>query len=148
MNIFNAIATSAHLKRHIDGLIAFILSRKLTSAPGAVWNYSGANAMLLEEILRKATGQQLDKFAEKNLFELSALVPYCDFPISAESNFKCLSINFCSFSFKPEKDRLDQLPAFIDQFVVVFLPVWDKETLITLLSSASKYRIINQALPF
>lgn len=51
-----------------DDPISFILSRKLTSVPGTVWNYSGASATLLGEILRKATGERLDKFAGKNLF--------------------------------------------------------------------------------
>ena len=48
--------------------ITYILSRKLTSTPGTVWNYSGASAMLLGEIIWKATGEKLDKYAAKNLF--------------------------------------------------------------------------------
>ena len=51
-----------------DDPISYILSRNLTSTPGTVWNYSGASAMLLGEIIRKATGERLDKYAEKNLF--------------------------------------------------------------------------------
>jgi CubicO group peptidase (beta-lactamase class C family) len=51
-----------------DDPIAFILSRKLTSTPGTVWNYCGGSAQLLEEILWKATGVRLDQYAEKNLF--------------------------------------------------------------------------------
>lgn len=51
-----------------DDPISFILSRKLTSTPGTVWNYSAASATLLGEILRRATGEKVDKFAEKNLF--------------------------------------------------------------------------------
>jgi len=48
--------------------VAFILSRKLTSAPGTTWNYCAGSAQLLEEILWKATGERLNKYAEKNLF--------------------------------------------------------------------------------
>lgn len=48
--------------------ISYILSRKLISTPGTIWNYSGASAMLLGEIIWKATGEKLDKYAEKNLF--------------------------------------------------------------------------------
>ena len=48
--------------------ISFILSRKLTSVPGTVWNYSGAGATLLGEIIYKTIGEKLDKFAGKNLF--------------------------------------------------------------------------------
>jgi len=51
-----------------DDPISFILSRKLISKPGTVWNYSGAIAKLLGEIIRKTTGERLDKYAEKNLF--------------------------------------------------------------------------------
>ena len=51
-----------------DDPVQFILSRKLTSVPGTTWNYSAASATLLGEILRKATGQRLDRFAAKNLF--------------------------------------------------------------------------------
>jgi CubicO group peptidase (beta-lactamase class C family) len=51
-----------------DDPISFILSRKLTSVPGTTWNYCAGSAQLLEEILWKATGERLDKYAEKNLF--------------------------------------------------------------------------------
>ncbi len=51
-----------------DDPVQFILSRKLTSVPGTTWNYSAASATLLGEILRKATGEKVDKYAEKNLF--------------------------------------------------------------------------------
>ncbi len=51
-----------------DDPVQFILSRKLTSVPGTTWNYSAASATLLGEILRKVTGEKIDKYAEKNLF--------------------------------------------------------------------------------
>jgi len=51
-----------------DDPVQFILSRQLTSVPGTTWNYSGASATLLGEILRKATGERLDQFARKYLF--------------------------------------------------------------------------------
>jgi len=51
-----------------DDPITYVLSRKITSTPGTFWNYSGASAMLLGEIIRKATGERLDQYAEKNLF--------------------------------------------------------------------------------
>lgn len=51
-----------------DDPISFILSRKLISVPGRTWNYCGGSTLLLEEILWKATGERLDKYAEKNLF--------------------------------------------------------------------------------
>ena len=48
--------------------IKFILCCKLTSTPGTIWNYSSGNTQLLEEIIWKATGERLDKYAGKNLF--------------------------------------------------------------------------------
>jgi len=52
----------------IEDPILFILSRKVVSTPGTVWNYSGASAMLLGEIIQKTTGERLDEYARKNLF--------------------------------------------------------------------------------
>ncbi|HTB24871.1 MAG TPA: serine hydrolase, partial [Puia sp.] len=40
----------------------------LTSVPGTTWNYCAGSAQLLEEILWKATGERLDKYAGDNLF--------------------------------------------------------------------------------
>ena len=59
-----------------DDPITYILSRKLASTPGTVWNYSAASAMLLSEIIRKATGERLDKYAEKNLFDPLGITKY------------------------------------------------------------------------
>jgi CubicO group peptidase (beta-lactamase class C family) len=59
-----------------DDPISFILSRKLASDPGTVWNYSGASAQLLERILWKATGERLDRYAEKNLFAPLGITKY------------------------------------------------------------------------
>lgn len=76
---------SDNSERQMDGSddpIAFILSRKLTSTPGTVWNYCGGNAQLLGEIICKATGQKLDEFAEKNLFAPLGIKEYtwCSIP--------------------------------------------------------------------
>ena len=48
--------------------IEFILSRPMAAEPGTQWKYNGGNPQLLEEILWKASGVRLDKYAEKNLF--------------------------------------------------------------------------------
>ena len=48
--------------------VTFILSCKLTSKPGTIWNYSSGNTQLLGEIIWKATGERLDRYAGKNLF--------------------------------------------------------------------------------
>lgn len=69
-----------------DDPISFILSRKLTSTPGAVWNYSAASATLLGEILRKATSERLDKYAEKNLFAPLGIKKYTWEPMLKNKN--------------------------------------------------------------
>jgi CubicO group peptidase (beta-lactamase class C family) len=61
--------------------IAFILNRKVVSAPGTVWNYSSGSAQLLGEILWKATGEKVDKYAEKNLFAPLGIKKYTWAPI-------------------------------------------------------------------
>ena len=66
-NVLGAANSEIQMNRSNDP-ITFILSRKLASTPGTVWNYSGGSAQLLGEILWKATGEKLDKYAEKNLF--------------------------------------------------------------------------------
>jgi len=48
--------------------IDFILSRPMVGEPGKEWNYNGGNPQLLEQILLKATGIKLDKYAEQYLF--------------------------------------------------------------------------------
>ncbi len=48
--------------------IGFILSRPMAAEPGTTWNYNGGGPQLLEEILYKATGQRLGKFAAQYLF--------------------------------------------------------------------------------
>ena len=49
--------------------IEFILSRNLVHSPGKVWNYNGGTTQLLAAIIKKATGQEVDQYARKYLFE-------------------------------------------------------------------------------
>ena len=49
--------------------IKYILSRPITSPPGTKWNYNGGESQLLAQIILKASGMAIDKFAEKNLFK-------------------------------------------------------------------------------
>lgn len=69
-----------------DDPIPFILSHKVTSTPGTVWNYSGASAMLLAEIIRKATGERLADFARKNLFDPLGIKNYEWLPMPLNRN--------------------------------------------------------------
>lgn len=49
--------------------LTFILERPMHDTAGKVWNYSGGATQLLACILEKATGEKLDEFARKYLFE-------------------------------------------------------------------------------
>lgn len=62
-------ANSSAQLRASKNRIAFILSQKMANKPGAVYNYSGASAQLLAEIVNKATGMRIDPFTEKFLFK-------------------------------------------------------------------------------
>jgi CubicO group peptidase (beta-lactamase class C family) len=50
-------------------VVAFVLSRPNKTSPGTAWNYSAACTQLLAEILRHVTGEKIDSFANKNIFE-------------------------------------------------------------------------------
>jgi len=50
-----------------DG-IGFVLSRKLTSKPGTVWQYNGGTTELLAEIIRRVSGKNILEFAKEFLF--------------------------------------------------------------------------------
>jgi CubicO group peptidase (beta-lactamase class C family) len=50
-------------------VIDFILNRPVSSRPGSTWNYSAGCTQLLAEIIRKATGEKIDSFAKKYVFE-------------------------------------------------------------------------------
>lgn len=49
--------------------IEYVLSQPMDTVPGVVWKYNGGTTQLLAAIIKKVTGQQVDEFAEKNLFE-------------------------------------------------------------------------------
>jgi CubicO group peptidase (beta-lactamase class C family) len=49
--------------------LAFCLERKTVARPGGRWVYSGAYPNLLGDIVRRASGLSLDKFAQRYLYE-------------------------------------------------------------------------------
>jgi CubicO group peptidase (beta-lactamase class C family) len=52
-----------------DNPIRFALAKPLFAAPGDVFDYANCNTNILGEIIRKASGERLDKFADKYLFK-------------------------------------------------------------------------------
>jgi CubicO group peptidase (beta-lactamase class C family) len=53
---------------YVSDPVAYILAKPALAAPGKKWYYSGGNTNLLGEIIKKATGQRMDAFAEEHLF--------------------------------------------------------------------------------
>ncbi|MCB0667941.1 MAG: serine hydrolase [Saprospiraceae bacterium] len=52
-----------------DGPINYVLRKQLVATPGTHFNYSGGDIQLLAEILKNATGMNLNEFSSKYLFE-------------------------------------------------------------------------------
>lgn len=50
-------------------VVDFVLSRPGITKPGIVWNYSAGCTQLLAKILQKVTGEKIDTFANKYIFE-------------------------------------------------------------------------------
>jgi CubicO group peptidase (beta-lactamase class C family) len=59
-----------------DDQVAFALSKPLDGQPGETFNYAGGNNILLGEIIRNATGMNLDEFSGKYLFSPLRIGPY------------------------------------------------------------------------
>src|SRR5215204_4954250 len=56
--------------------IQFVLSRKLIHRPGGVWNYNGGTTQVLAAIIKKTTGMEVDKYADKYLFSPLGIIKY------------------------------------------------------------------------
>ena len=52
-----------------DDPMEHILGNEMTAEPGTRWYYSCGDVNVLGEIIKRATGQRMDVFAEENLFE-------------------------------------------------------------------------------
>jgi len=59
--------TTLLLERSNDW-VSFTLNQPMDAEPGQKWAYNSGGSALMAEIIRKATGQQIDKYAEKYLF--------------------------------------------------------------------------------
>ncbi len=67
--------TSIQLERS-DDWVAFTLAQPLDGAPGERWVYSSGASHLMSAILRHATGQPMDRYAEEHLFGPLGIVEY------------------------------------------------------------------------
>jgi hypothetical protein len=59
--------TTLQLERSKDW-ITFTLNQPMDAEPGTKWAYNSGGSALMAEIIRKQTGQHVDKYAEKYLF--------------------------------------------------------------------------------
>ena len=60
----------------VDDPIAYILAKPVFSQPGTEWYYNGGGTNLLGEVIRAATGQRIDEFAEEYLFAPLGITDY------------------------------------------------------------------------
>jgi CubicO group peptidase (beta-lactamase class C family) len=54
---------------YAEDRIRFVLEQKMVATPGEVFNYGGGATTLLAELIARGSGQPLDVFARKRLFE-------------------------------------------------------------------------------
>lgn len=59
--------TTLQLERSNDWM-AFTLAQPMDAEPGTKWVYNSGGSALMAEIIRKSTGEHVDKYAEKHLF--------------------------------------------------------------------------------
>ena len=59
-----------------DGPVHYVLRKPLVAEPGTRFNYSGGDIQLLAEILKNATGMNLDEFSAKHIFEPMKISSY------------------------------------------------------------------------
>jgi CubicO group peptidase (beta-lactamase class C family) len=60
--------TTLQLERSSDW-VSFTLSQPMDAAPGAKWVYNSGGSHLMSAIIRSATGQTIDRYAQTHLFE-------------------------------------------------------------------------------
>ena len=60
----------------VEDPIEYILAKPVVAEAGTKWYYSGGDANLLGEIIRRATGLRIDDFAEKYLFNPLGITDY------------------------------------------------------------------------
>lgn len=58
------------------GPMNYVLGRELVAIPGTRFNYSGGDIQILVEILKNATGMNIDEFSGKYLFEPMGINTY------------------------------------------------------------------------
>ncbi len=58
-----------YMLQHSSNRLDLALTQPMDTLPGTKYAYSSANSIILSEIIKKTTGQDIAKYAEKNLFE-------------------------------------------------------------------------------
>lgn len=63
----NDTNTTMQLEKSRDW-IRFTLAQPMDADPGSKWVYNSGGSQLMSEVIRKATGQQVDRYAQQHLF--------------------------------------------------------------------------------
>lgn len=61
--------TQLHTLQQSNNRLDLALGQPMDTIPGSKYVYSSANSIILSEIIKNTTGQDISKFAKKNLFE-------------------------------------------------------------------------------
>jgi CubicO group peptidase (beta-lactamase class C family) len=61
--------TRLHTLQYSDNRLDLALTQPMDTLPGSKYAYSSANSIILSEIIKNTTGQNIAEFARKNLFE-------------------------------------------------------------------------------
>lgn len=82
----------------------YILGKPLVAQPGSEWYYSGGNTNLLGEVIRAATGERMDHFAEENLFEPLGITTFewdyiSPYMVHASGNLKLRPRDLAKFGY-------------------------------------------------
>jgi len=68
--------TQLHILQQSNNRLDLALTQPMDTLPGTKYVYSSLNSIILSEIIKKTTGQDIANFAEKNLFEPLGIKEY------------------------------------------------------------------------
>src|SRR5215203_961351 len=64
----SASTNQQNVMMHNQNPVEYFMSQPLINIPGKVWNYNGGCTQILAAIIKKTTGDEIDSFANKNIF--------------------------------------------------------------------------------
>lgn len=73
---YNATANSEHIMVDTEDWMSYVLRQKVVHSPGTIFNYNTGGIHLLSAVIKSATGQYADEFAEKHLLHPLGIFGY------------------------------------------------------------------------